>query len=73
MINIEHIAEAADVIIDGYAFDKFENGYRVINLNNTEKATVFLSSGEVIETTMDDIELAIVNEYFKRSLKFMVE
>ena len=33
MVDIHHIADDADVIIDGYAFSKFEGGYRVLNLN----------------------------------------
>ena len=42
-----------------------------MNLNNPEKATVFTIDGIVMETSMDDIEIKIVLDYFKRNRKFM--
>lgn len=57
MINIKQVADAADVIVNGYAFTKCELGFRVLNLNNPESAAVFSEKGEALETTMDDIEL----------------
>ena len=36
MVDIKQIADEAEVIIDGYAFSKFEGGYRVLNLNAPE-------------------------------------
>lgn len=55
MINIKEIADKADIIIDGYAFSKCKAGYRILNLNNLEKAVIFSKDNEVLETTMDDI------------------
>lgn len=65
------IADEADVIINGYAFTRKANGISVLNLNKPDRALLLSVSGDVLETSMDDIELAIVQEYFKRGLKYM--
>lgn len=71
MIDIKQIADEADVIIDGYAFSRYEQGFRVLNLNAPEKATVFSADGTVLETTMNDIELHIAQKHFSSILKYM--
>ena len=71
MIDIKKLADEADVIINGYAFFKHELGVRVLNLNNTSSAAVFSRENEMLETTMDDIEIAIVRDYLERSWKYM--
>lgn len=71
MPNLEEIAEGADVIINGYAFTRDGEAFRVLNLNRPTSAAVLGATGEVWETTMDDIELSIVREYLARSLKYM--
>ena len=71
MIDIKKLADEADVIINGYAFFKHELGVRVLNLNNTSSAVVFSRENEMLETTMDDIEIAIVRDYLERSWKYM--
>ena len=71
MLDIEELADKADVIINGYAFFKHELGVQVLNLNNTVRAAVFSRENEMLETTMDDIEVSIVKEYVERSWKYM--
>lgn len=71
MIDIKEIADKADMIVSGYAFTKCDMGYRVLNLNRPDKAVVFSKNCEVIETTMDDIEIAIVKKYLSNSRKYM--
>lgn len=71
MVDIMKVADDADVIVDGYAFTKCKLGYRVLNLNRPDKAAVFLVDCSVAETTMDDIELQIAQNYLKRNIKFM--
>ena len=71
MIDIKKLADEADVIINGYAFFKHELGVQVLNLNNTVRAAVFSRENEMLETTMDDIEVSIVKEYVERSWKYM--
>ena len=71
MLDIKELADIADVIINGYAFFKHELGVQVLNLNNTVRAAVFSRENEMLETTMDDIEVSIVKEYVERSWKYM--
>ena len=53
----------------------WDNGYIVVmaNLNRPEKAAYLSRSGEVLETSMDDVELDIVQEYYQRNRKYMEE
>lgn len=71
MIRIEDIANAAEIVVNGYAFTKEQKYIRVLNLNNVEKATLLASDGVVLETTMDDIELDIILRYFEKNQKYM--
>ncbi len=71
MPDIKTIADGADIIINGYAFTQDDDEIHVLNLNNPDKAVVFDSDGEVLETTMDDIELSIVCRYLQQNLKYM--
>ena len=71
MPDIKTIADKADIIVNGYAFTRKEDGIRVLNLNSPNKAVVFGADGEVLETTMDDIELSIVSNYLLKNLKYM--
>ena len=71
MPDIETVANKADVIVNGYAFTREEDGIHVLNLNSPDKAVVFSKEGEVLETSMDDIELSIASRYLKQNLKYM--
>lgn len=71
MRNIREIADAADVIVNGYAYTKDGKNIRVLNLNNPEKAAYLNRAGEVLETSMDDIELEIILDYYKKNRKYM--
>lgn len=71
MPDIKTIADKADVIVNGYAFTREDDRIRVLNLNSPDKAVVFSTDGEVLETTMDDIELSIASRYLQENLKFM--
>ena len=71
MPDIETVANKADVIVNGYAFTREEDGIHVLNLNSPDKAVVFSEDGDVLETTMDDIELSIASRYLQQGLKYM--
>ena len=71
MPDIKNIADGADIIVNGYAYTRKEDGIHVLNLNSPDKAVVFNTDGEVLETTMDDIELSIASRYPKQNLKYM--
>lgn len=69
--RLKSIADKADVIINGYAFTREDDRIHVLNLNSPDKAVVFDADGEVLETTMDDIELSIASRYLQQNLKYM--
>lgn len=71
MIDFKTIADNADLIINGYAFTKAGDYIRVLNLNRLNKALVFDYNQEVIETSMDDIEIQIVFDYYNKNKKYM--
>lgn len=71
MPDIKTIADKADIIINGYAFTRRDDCIQVLNLNSSDKAVVFSTDGEVLETTMDDIELSIVSRYLRENMKYM--
>ena len=71
MPDIKTIADEADVIVNGYAFSRKEDCIRVLNLNSPSRAVVFGADGEVLETTMDDIELSIASRYLRQNQKYM--
>ena len=66
--EIKRIADDADIIVNGYAFTKSNNIIKVINLNNPCKASVIAKNGEITETTMDDIEISIIKDYFSNTM-----
>lgn len=71
MPDIKTVADKADIIVNGYAFTREEDGIHVLNLNSPDKAVVFNPKGEVLETTMDDIEISIASRYLWENLKYM--
>lgn len=70
---LKSIADNADIIIAGYAFTKINELIRVLNLEKTDYAAVLDVDGNMIETSMDDAELALVQSYYVRNKEFMVE
>ena len=71
MIDVMKIADAADMIINGYAFTKEADFIRVLNLNNPEKAVMIDKSGDVLETSMDDIEIQVVKAYWNKNKELL--
>ena len=71
MEKIKEIADKADMIVNGYAFTRENKQIRILNLNNLDKALVISEDGKVLETTMDDIEIRIVLDYWNSDREFM--
>ena len=67
MVNVQQVADAADMIVNGYAFRRCPEGFRVLNLNRPDRAVVFSPAAEVLETSMDDIEIQIVRGYLEKN------
>ena len=71
MIDIQQILDNADLVVNGYAFTKCSIGYRVLNTHNTLNAMVISFNGEPLESTMNDIEMKIVSDYFNKNKHFL--
>ena len=71
-LDINEIADKADMIINGYAFTKDNEWVRVLNLNCVNHAAVILND-KIVETNMDDIESDIVMDYYIHNKHFMEE
>ncbi|MDY2844457.1 MAG: hypothetical protein SOT81_10835 [Treponema sp.] len=72
--EIEKIAEEAKFIIAGYSFSlNEENQIRVLNLENPTEAAVLTKEGDLLETTMDDAKLALVQSYYLKNKEFIEE
>lgn len=72
--DIAEIAEKATMIVCGYAFIKMDDGNcKVVGLKEPFHASVMCPDGEILETSMDDIELSIVKGYWVRNRKYMEE
>lgn len=69
-LNVQEIADKADMIINGYAFTKSDDYIRVLNLNHLNHAAVILND-IIVETNMDDIETQIALDYYKANKQFM--
>lgn len=73
MIDVMEVADHADMIINGYAYTKEKDFIKVLNLNNMEKAVVINKLGDVLETSMDDIEIQIVKTYWNKNKNLLEE
>ena len=73
MSEIEKVAQIADFIVNGYSFICENGKVRVLNLNDTARAAVLDKDGEVLETSMDDIEISIVRAYWEKNKQFAEE
>lgn len=73
MSEIEKVAQSADFIVNGYSFLCEDGKIRVLNLNDTARAAVLDADGEVLETSMDDIEISIVRAYWEKNKQFAEE
>ena len=61
MDKIKEIADKADMIVNGYAFTRENDQIRIL----------ISADGKVLETTMDDIEIRIVLDYWNSDREFM--
>ena len=65
------VADEADMIVNGYAFKLRDGHISILNLNRPDRAAVLTMDGEMLETSMDDIELSIVQNYLQKNRKYM--
>lgn len=70
--EINAICSNADMIVGGYAFTKKDKDHvQVVQLASPHHALVLSTESEVLETSMDDVELEIVMGYWHKNRKYM--
>ena len=66
------VSSDADMIVCGYAFTKTEDSNkRVLDLKEPHHALLMSPQGEILETTMNDVELSIVEGYWDKNRKYV--
>ena len=65
------IAEASDLVLNGYAVTRDGENFRVVNLK-TGKAAYVMGSGALSETNMDEVESAIAVRIVSENRKYIV-
>ena len=71
--RLKEIADNADMIVRGYAFTWKNGNISVLNLYHPESAMYFNPEGKMLESSMDEIEQAIVLKIWKEDSQFMEE
>ena len=66
----QKIADAADMIVGGYAMLRHKQGVRIVNLFSGHVALVSLKY-ETLATDMDDIESTIAVNRLKDNIEFL--
>ena len=65
------IAENSDLVLNGYAVTLDAGNFRVVNLR-TGKAAYIMTSGELSETNMDEVESAIAMRIVSENRKYIM-
>ena len=69
--KLKEIADGANAIYNGYAFTLESGNVRVLNLDSPGHAAVLTRDGELLETSMDDIEVQLMLKYYYRISEFL--
>ena len=70
-IDYKAVADSANMIMNGYAFTRDGENIKDLNLKRPEMALVLNNVGEILVTTMCDIEIQIVRDYLNNNIEFM--
>lgn len=72
--EIVHVSSNADMIVCGYAFKRMDDlNIRILQLQAPNHALILSPKDEILETSMDDVELDIVKDYWIKNKKHMEE
>lgn len=71
MPDLKKISDDADMIVNGFAYKKTDEGIKIFDLNDGVGAAVISSDGSLIETNMDDIEFSIAKKNYLSNAKYM--
>ena len=65
------IAEAADLVLNGYAVTRDGENFKVVNLH-TGRAAYIMASGDLSETNMDEVESEIACRIVSENRRYIV-
>ena len=68
--QVAKIADSADLIVGGYAMMNHELGFRIVNLNSGN-ALIVSKDYNILETSMEDLEVEVAIGYLKTNRSFM--
>lgn len=68
--DVKKILDDAIIVVNGFAFNKCDLGYAIFN-SRTKHTAVISKDGEVLASSMDDIELQIAKKYFESDKEFL--
>lgn len=71
-MNVQEIADQADMIVAGYAYKVQDNYIEITDLNNIIKTAV-IQNDELVESVMSDEEDNIVMKYYNRNKDLLKE
>lgn len=66
----QKIADAADMIVDGFAVLRHDLGYRIVNLNSGN-VVVVSRKFKVLESSMDEIEETMAIRNLTENIEFL--
>ena len=71
-MNVQEIADQADMIVAGQAYKGQDNYIEITDLNNITKTAV-IQNDELVESVMSDEEDNIVMKYYNRNKDLLKE
>ena len=72
--EIKGIQQNAKMIVGGYAFCIMDNdNIRIIDLHKPNHACIIDHNGLLLETNMDDIEIALITDLWNKNQKYILE
>ena len=71
-MNVQEIADQADMIVAGYAYKVQDNYIEITDLNNITKTAV-IQNDKLVESVMSDEEDNIVMKYYNRNKDLLKE
>lgn len=72
-IDLQQIIDRSAFIVDGYAFSEKEDIIEIVALELPNHVLLMSPDGDIIESSMDDIEITIVQDYWHRNKKYLKE
>lgn len=71
--DLQSVIDKSAFIVGGYSFTKLQDNVKVIGLLPPNHVLLMEQDTDILETNMDDIELAIVLGYWEKNKKYIGE